>query len=163
MKNKTFTYILLIVVAIIWYQVFFRVKDSFYGAETIAKNENVQPISRFTQLSRDTFELKANYRDPFGSTKVTSFQQRTSSSTANSNQISSRPKNIIRWPSIQYFGMVKKSTSSAPLGILNIDGIKLTGRNGDLLFDDIQIRKITRDSIQIRYKNTNRYFLRDGI
>jgi hypothetical protein len=149
-KNKALTYGLLIVVALVWYQVFFRVKGNFFGEE----EEIVQPITAVNELpslARDTVELNLNYSDPFGLT-------RRKPSNINFDGAITRPQSPPRqkpqtiWPVIKYYGLVKKSNSTKPLAIVSVDGIQLMLRTGDEVFDGIYIVKIERDLIKIRYK-----------
>jgi len=160
MKNKTLTYILLIAVAAIWYQVFFRVSGNLFGEdEPIIPTTN--QVSNIPTVERDTFDLQANYRDPFGETKkalVVVGEQ--GALPPQQNRPRQRPPQTV-WPPIQYFGMVKKTESKAPLAILKVDGIQLMLRRGEEMFNEIILKEIGRDSIQVLYKREKRTFWRD--
>lgn len=150
MKNKALTYGLLIVVALVWYQVFFRVKGNFFGED----EEVVQPITAINELpslARDTVELNLKYRDPFGITKRKPTNTNLEGTIAGPQPPPrSKPQTI--WPVIKYYGLVKKSKSTKPLAIVSVDGVQLMLRSGDEVFDGIYIVKIERDLITIRYK-----------
>lgn len=161
MKNKALTGILLVVVAFIWYKAFFRVKDGFFGEETeVAPPVRNQPIS-FASLSRDTFSIQLDYRDPFGETKKTYDASAPQTTSPVPSQPIVRPvKKGIDWPEIVYFGQVRRTTSKNPLAIISIDGYKHTLRKGEILYDGIQINSIGRDSLVVTYQKEKRIFWR---
>lgn len=152
MKNKALTYGLLIVVAIIWYQVFFRVKGNLFGEdEALASTDGIR--HELPSLARDTVDLKVNYRDPFGMIKKSS--QSVQLNDGNIGVAKPRPKPPkpqTVWPSLKYFGLVQKTHSKKPLAIVSVDGIQLMLRKGEEVFDGIYIVKIERDVITIRYR-----------
>ncbi len=160
MKNKTLTYVLLAVVGIIWYQVFFRVKGSLFGEEE-AVPPTVNVASVVPNVERDTFKLNANYRDPFGETKVPIAipVENARPPVVRNNP---RPKRIeTQWPPIQYFGMIRKTESRNPLAILKVDGIQLMLREGEEMFNEITLKRIERDSILVMYKREKKVFKRN--
>ena len=163
MKNKALTGILIVVVGFIWYKAFFRVKDSFFGEETqdIVEQQN-QPIS-FARLSRDTFSIHLDYRDPFGDTKKSyagAPPQANSGRQKRVNQRTVRPPVV--WPEIVYFGQVRRTGSEDPLAIIGIDGYKHTVRKGERLYDGIKVNIIGRDSLVIMYNKEKRIFWRNN-
>lgn len=160
MKNKTLTYGLLIVVGLIWYQVFYRVSGSLFGEEETLP----PPLSQANFMSaveRDTFDLQANYRDPFGeSEKVVVVSSENQPPPVVQNKPKPSPQKTI-WPPIEYFGMVKRTESKAPLAILKVDGIQLMLRKGEEMFNEITLKEIGRDSIQVVYKRERKTYWRE--
>ena len=160
MKNKALTYVLIAVVALIWYNAFFRVKENLFGDDEI-ELEGIQHIEpQFPEIHRDTFLLRANYRDPFGETSA----QQESSDTAKQQPqppAPKPPKPSVAWPDIVYFGQVRKTHSSNPLAILSVDGYRHTIRRGDKLYDGLMLKTVERDSIVIRYHGKMRTFWRN--
>lgn len=67
MTKKTKTYLLLIVVVIIWGILIFKVIDALKGSndDIISSNFKPEPFNFNFQKEIDTFTLIANYRDPF--------------------------------------------------------------------------------------------------
>ena len=159
MKNKTFTYILLIVVAIVWYQVFFRVKGSLFGEDEVDIPAVNQPPMG-APVIRDTFSLLANYRDPFGETKRNLAEELNKLQEQPQPPKQKAPPPSVYWPPIKYYGLVKKSESKTPLAIVSVDGIQLMVRKGEELFDGIMLNVIYRDSIQVKNKREKRTFWR---
>ncbi len=161
MKNKALTGILIVVVAFIWYKAFFRVKDGFFGEETeIAPPTRNKPIS-FASLSRDTFSIQLNYRDPFGETKKSYNASAPQTVDPAVNRPVARPvKRGVDWPDIKYYGQVRRTTSKNPLAILSVDGYKHTLRKGETLYDGILVKTIGRDSMVVIYQKETRVFWR---
>lgn len=150
MKNKALTYVLLIVVALIWYQVFFRVKNNLLGEDEILVPNRSGHVA-LNPVQRDTFLLKANYRDPFGEGKKRGElpQIENNAPQVNVRRNSAPPKT--QWPPMEYFGLVRKTDSKTPLAIFKIDGLQMMVRKGDELYNAIYVNQIWRDSIQLRW------------
>lgn len=161
MKNKALTYILLIVVGAIWYQVFFRVKGNLMGdEETVMASEQRQ--QKLPPLERDTVDLKLNYKDPFGITKKVKKNPLLADvqNPVPTQHVRHTPKPQFIWPQITYYGQVRKTYSKKPLAILKIDNIQLMMRNGEEVFDGIILKTVSRDSIQVKYKGRIKTFYR---
>lgn len=151
MKNKTLTYILLIVVAFIWYKVFFRVKNNLAGNNL----EIVQPITsarNYSHVQRDTFDLKTNYRDPFSEVKIQPKPKDEIVKKGDLNEQRKIEKQPVDWPIIVYYGLVKKTSSNNPLAIISVDGYKHTLRRNEVLYDGLKLVDIERDQVSFIYK-----------
>ncbi|MDX2362472.1 MAG: hypothetical protein QNK23_16815 [Crocinitomicaceae bacterium] len=160
MKSKALTYGLLIVVALIWYQVFFRVKDGLLGDPQIGENDQLSgPQFSDFSITRDTFDLKVDYRDPFGETEVKS-QPTLQNPNVQAPEVRRPPKPQFVWPPITYLGRVRKTGSRNPLAIVNIDGIQLMVRRGDELYNDIIVKAIGRDSLVVVFKKNKKVLWR---
>lgn len=162
MKNRALTVVLVLVVGFIWYKAFFRVKDSFFGEDEAATNlrPNDQPVI-FASLSRDTFAINLDYRDPFGETKRSyDAAPPTTIQVPNKQPAAVRVKRGVDWPAIVYYGQVKRTTSKDPLAILSIDGYQHTMRQGEKIYDGITVKAIGRDSMVITYQKERRVFWR---
>lgn len=158
MKNKGLTYLLLLVVGVIWYQVFFRIKSNLEGDDGPPATGNSFALSDI-RIKRDTFSLQANYRDPFGGKMSASSQADTVKRVKIAAE--SRPKVYPveqNWVKIRYYGLIKKTDSKDPLAVLNIDNEQFFLRKGDDVFDGYKIQAIYRDSVLISYGKKSRYF-----
>lgn len=161
MKNKGLTYGLVIVVGVIWYQVFIRVKSNITAEDGLPVA--AQQLDGKKWLSkRETFPLRVNYRDPF-----------TGSLAGMSNEpepVAQMPLIPVeppmpkpkpeppQWPAIRYYGLVRKTSSSTPRTLLTIDGVFYQLKQGDAALDNVLIKKTYRDSVVINYKKQNRTF-----
>ena len=161
MKNKGLIYGLLIVVAFIWYKVFFRVLSNFTDEEvTIVEPNASKPL--IGSVHRDTFTLVANYRDPFGGkAKAVPVAPPVVPNQAPVNVAPVVKKQKEPWPKIQYKGMLRKTTSTNPLALIYIDGIQLQMRKGESVFDGITLVSVLRDEIVVRYQGEKRSFFRE--
>lgn len=152
MKSKSLTYFLLAVVGIIWYQVFFRVKDTIFGEEAVVKGHSQQAVS-FQLLSRDTVTLKANYRDPFHlkkSAPSNGILEEAPPQRPVQNAIVRSVKPQMIWPDMHYYGLVRRNESNKPLALLKADGLLFNLRLGDEIYNSMYVRAITPDSVVIR-------------
>lgn len=149
MKNKGVTYALLVVVALIWYNVFFRVKSNLFGEEA-AFTPTATAVPSVASIHRDTFSLKANYRDPFSG--VAAYVETPNPQPQ--EHVAPQPVMVYEepWPQIVYYGQVKKTDSKTPLAILKIDGMQFYLRNGESILDNYVIGKIYKDSVEVRHK-----------
>lgn len=161
MKNKGVTYLLIIVVAVVWYNLFLRIKSNFVGDDIIIPPSNIE-YSIIKTNARDTFKLNANYRDPFQGVSVS-----TQSALIISNQpevpkqnvyVAPKIEKVFQWPSVKYYGMLKKANSKKAVGILDFDGSHFNLLEGEYLYDDYQIKAVYRDSLIIKYNKLQKTF-----
>ena len=166
MKNKALTYGLFIVVGIVWYQVFMRVKSNF-GAEEALPVRNEALVYSRKIMKPDGFQLQANYRDPFTG-KLASAETAPVNSDPNTvlpqnNLPKPKPEPVvIQWPTIKYYGLVRKTTAKDPRTLIAIDGSMYKIKQGEQVLDNIFIQKVTRDFVQVRYKKEVKTFQKIG-
>ncbi|MCE3297033.1 MAG: hypothetical protein K0R65_2747 [Crocinitomicaceae bacterium] len=158
MKNKGLTYLMLIVVGVIWYQVFFRIKSNLEADAGPPSNGNSFALSDL-RIKRDTFQLAANYRDPFGG-KMSAVSR---PDTVPRIRKTVEPRQKVypveqSWVKIRYYGLIRKTDSKNPLALLNIDNEQFFLRKGDDVFDGYKIQAIYRDSVLISYGKKSKYF-----
>ncbi len=157
MKNKALTYVMLVVVAVIWYQVFFRVKSNLEGGD-VAVTGPLEPQN--LELSEpDTFRLAANYRDPFNARELSfaDLQQEPEMPPVPAAYVPPMPKRD-QWPKFRYYGLLRKTDSKDPLTILNIDGMQFSLRKGESVFDNYVLRQVYRDSVVFEHGRERRTF-----
>lgn len=157
MKNKPITYLLVIAVGFIWFKVFVRITSNLRG-ETLTDQigEKFEPFQ--LPLARDTFEIAANYRDPFLTKSIKILKQANIESKPFNKPT---PKPTYQWPTIKYFGLVKNTKSSKPLAIVKFDQVQLMVREKDQVWTDITIKKIYRDSILMSHGKERKMIYRN--
>lgn len=161
MKNKALTYVLLLVVGLIWYQVFHRVTDNLFPEDSIPPDPNSAMMANFS-MERDTFAIQAEYRDPFVEEKKPSISLEELGPPRPPVQAPPRAaKPKTQWPPIIYFGQVRRTSSKDPLAIIKVDGLQLMLRRGEEMFNDITLKEIWRDSVLVSYKKEKRVFYRN--
>lgn len=163
MKNKGLTYGLLVVVGIVWYQVFIRVKSNFETDDVLPVNTSAAVMKRKI-VKPDSFRLLANYRDPFTgklasaeTAPATNPNQAPVATTVQPPKPKPEPV-IIPWPTIKYYGLVRKTTSKDPRTLIAIDGYMYKVKQGEQVLDNVFILKVTRDYVQVRYRKEVRTF-----
>jgi hypothetical protein len=159
MKNKPLTYALLLIVAFVWYKVFFRLKDAITSPEASITSTSEAPLKNF-KIERDTFRLLANYRDPFGKTSIDNKMINQDLPKPPPVPKQAPVKKVVSWPLIIYKGMLKKHGNKTALGIVIIDDNQLYLREGESVYDGIQMLKFTKDHAIIKYQKETRTFLK---
>ncbi|HYI75993.1 MAG TPA: hypothetical protein VEW65_00145 [Chryseolinea sp.] len=156
MKKKV-NILLICVVVGVWGAIIYKVATRYFtppsDSVTISANGNSRPVGI---IERDTFVLKPLARDPFLN-KSTNPPKR---SPARRNAVSSKkqmPAIEIRWPSIKYFGYIKSGERKAAMILLKVDNKLHKARVGDIV-DNVQVKKIYKDSIGVNFNKKSRTF-----
>lgn len=163
MKNKGLTYGLIIVVGVVWYQVFMRVKSNF-GAEDAVPPRTAENLFARKIVKPDAFRLRADYRDPFSGSLAGATEAAPAPDAGMQGQPAvNLPKPTpepayVPWPSIRYYGLVRKTTSANARTLIAIDGSFYKVREGDQVLDNIFIQKVTRDHVVVKYRKETRTF-----
>ena len=149
LKNKKITYLLIILVMLIWGLVFYKIYSKFGGSKRIVKSLPKSVGSIESNQSDSIFTLVLNYPDPF--LKAGSQADNHPVTAANIPQ-----KQAIVWPSIEYRGYVVLSNKKECTGLLKIQNSDLLVKQGKEYFE-VKIRSITKDSIFVVYKMQSRW------
>jgi len=157
LKNKRFTYILLVVVGFIYFKLFVRISSNI-------SEETELPIAQIDQMKLDdirvkkSFRLKANYQDPF--LKNSRIVQKTASNLdPNAPPPAPKPKKekpVVFWPAIKYYGIVQKTSSKKPRALISIDGTMYKIYTNEEIFDGIVIKSIKRESMVVSFQKETR-------
>lgn len=161
MKNKKLTYLLLLLVAIVWGLIFYRI---FFG---ISKNKdmpiNRNLISTTKEISvSDSFSIQNNYADPFGSMGVAIARNKDSDGSVHKqNKINDRQERVIpppiNWPSVMYKGKIINTKNNQTALLLNVNGMEFLSGVGKKV-GDVVIISTNGDSILLKYNESLRYF-----
>lgn len=164
MKNKGLTFVLLLVVGVIWFKVFFRIKDNLSNEDTSVQVQGELGLPRKNYV-KDTFALQANYRDPFHSNSPSSSTSPSNDANGNGPQPAPvqqiikpqpEPPKPHRWPKMRYFGLMKSNPQKGTLAILTIDNMRFNLREGEEAYDGIYVRKIYGDSVLMVHEKYGR-------
>lgn len=159
MKNRPLVIVLLAVAGFIYYNLFFKFRNLLDGEENVSIVEPNRPSFDHIQLERDTVRLALNYRDPFGESEKMLVPQMDNQESLNPPPVKPEPK-YVNWSSIQYFGLLKRTNSHRPLGVISVDGYKHQVRVGESIYDGIKIISMNRESVKVRYKGETKEFSR---
>ncbi|MBN1115640.1 MAG: hypothetical protein JXA77_00425 [Bacteroidales bacterium] len=163
MKNKTTTYILVCLVAIIWGVVAFKIFNHIHQATIV--DEEFIPGSGNSQIKLQFNEkpkLLLNYDDPFLKENVYQSNTKTTNRVVydvSSGNISGRiktnnsltPKEEIIWPGISYSGIILNDKTHEELTIVEISDKTFLMREGEIQ-DEVELVKAYADSIIVEYK-----------
>lgn len=157
MKNKRFTYILLAAVAFIYFKLFVRISSNISGESNL-------PVAQVNEMqienirSKKSFNLKANYPDPF--LKNSGMVQKTAATIdPNAPPPIPKPKKekpVVYWPSIKYYGIVQKSSSKKPRALISVDGTMYKIYPNEEIFDGLMVKSIKRENIMVYYQKENK-------
>lgn len=118
--------------------------------------ENIE-LSNFRRPSQ--FNLSGPYIDPF--LKKTSLSIPTDSLKKLTLQKPvPKEKPIVFWPDIKYYGLVRNTDVKNPRAIISIDGTIYKVGIHEELYDGIQLKKITKESVEIIFQRERKVFMR---
>lgn len=163
MKNKTLTYVLLAIVALVWFKVFVRLKNNFVATDVTVDSLNRQ-VEYKSITKPESFYLSADYRDPFSAGNYDKPKTTTDLANMAPQQIKApKPKpepKIVYWPAIKYYGFVKNNAVKNPRLIVQIDGVIYKLHVKDEILDNIQVTSADGDKLKLKYLNEIRVFNR---
>ena len=150
MKNKKVTYLLGLVVAIVWGIIIYRIFDAAAGnddALPTAVQVKKEAYNDYA-IAKDTTHLLLNYRDPFGLTK----QKDTVAPVKRTNYKTAiiAPKPVMNWGFIQYSGYIRNPSNKKLITLVSINGRSEMLVEGQVK-DNVKLIKNLRDSIKISY------------
>lgn len=161
MKNKKLTYLLLVLVLIIWGLVFYRV-FSKSGADSFGKTKSNRIISVDESMKSDSFSIVNNYPDPF---KITFSSMRGNNGKGEGDAIQTngvnnyQQQNIeqVIWPEVIYKGEILNEKTKQTTVIISVNGVSYLTPIGKMV-GIVEIISLATDSIQLRYNKSTRYF-----
>ena len=150
LKNKKITYLLIILVMLIWGLVFYKIYSKFGGSKRIVKSLPKSVGSIESSPGDSIFTLVLDYPDPFlkAGGQASDLHSQTAANTPQ--------KPAIVWPAIEYRGYVVLSNKKERTGLLKIQNSDLLVKQGKEYFG-VKIRTITKDSIFVAYKMQGRW------
>lgn len=161
LKNRKSTIVLVPLVLIVWGILFWKLFVKLGGGDNVQN----MPISKY-QPTKDSIEFesvptpKCNYADPFlkpleKSTVELAKDKKKEPSKKSLNR-------VVRWPMIEFMGVVKSKRKKSALGILKIGRDEYLVRENDLQ-EGVEILSISSDSVGLKYQEDTRFFVRKGL
>ncbi len=154
MKNKNSTYLLIVLVLIVWVVIIYRLvkytsEDSVTSSSFSMTNKSPEGI-----IFPDTFNLLLSYNDPF--LKRTTTVRKT-------KPLIKKPEikreKVVQWPQLSYYGMVKSRENGNKTINIAIDHRFYIMNLGELI-ENIQLMIVTRDSIMLKKEGNNKVIYR---
>jgi len=158
MKNKKVTYLLGLVVVIVWGLIIYRIFDAATGSDDAATpvqtNIKKEAYNDFA-IPKDTSHLLLNYRDPFGIT-----QQKDTAVLPVKKMVHRispiMPKPVFNWNFIQYSGYIRNPASKKLITLISINGQNEMLTEGEVK-RQVKLIKNMHDSIKISYNGKIKY------
>ena len=151
MKKKTTILVMSPIVILVWGFAFYKLFASFFATPNYAKPITNEVVN-IEEIQKDTFDIVANYRDPFLGKRATQKQ-------VYSSKQSSKPHRIVKvekkaeqpWPTITYKGMIKNNNSDRRVGIAMINGKEYLVKQGDEI-QSVKFIVIGKQSIEVSFQ-----------
>lgn len=146
MKNKRNTYILLVVVLIIWGLIAYKIISSLGGNDVVVLQQNTEVSFNPKPIQEtDTFSIKADYRDPF-------------LGTIEKPKTISKPRVIkpqeIEIP-INYSGMVRDQNTNESIFFVHINNRQHLMKINNVV-DSVKLVKGNEKEITVNYNKKNK-------
>lgn len=161
MKNRKLLYLLVPLALFLWSMIIYRIFNQVNQKdETLRFSENINynPEKPLT----DTFELIANYSDPFLERSFITSADYSNSSNVRIDDIPKEFSSNVSWPEIRYRGMILNKNANKYLFMVEIDKINHLVKSGDQV-GSIKIVKVSKDSITVKFKNYTKTVLKENI
>lgn len=161
--KKRVNIILLLVVLTLWGTVAWRSLKNFINKSTEVENKMLYQSININKIEKDTFKLEKLNRDPFLQKSIITVSRKVENSSYSKPKTNSRKGNLSGFykpitkketpsnmPDIKYVGYIKSTQQKEEMVLLIInDNLKrcVVGKK----YDDILVKKIYKDSVQIIY------------
>ena len=153
MKNKNITYLLIVVVLLVWGTIIYRIVNAS-GSDTpiVLSDNNTEILIARADEQPASFSLKLNYRDPFLGT-VTVSKSKSKTNIAPKVQ---KVEPVINWPNVTYGGLIKNDNQNVKLAFVAVNGRSSIMKVGDS-FLEVKLLANYGDSIQVEFENQKRF------
>lgn len=162
MKNKKLVYILLPLALIVWGLVIYRIITFTNQDEDLSFQNSFQQVKLVDSTLVDTFTITANYKDPFKRTLAVSSNKKNEKQNQKVNKRGTqrnRSVRRIRWPDIQYGGIIENNQQNEIIAIIKIDEKSYLLKKGDEN-QDVKVLEIYNDSIRLEYKEEKKTIIK---
>jgi hypothetical protein len=160
--KKKINIALILVVLALWGTVAYRtIHNCFFSKKIIVESESVTNEMNLSQVNKDTFLLEKIQRDPFLNTETQSPVAVLNTIAQNSvvvrkpttNKPIPKPKEVIIWPEIAYYGYIKDGNGQIALIKVNA---KLYRLKKYQQVESLIIKTIYNDSIELELNKEKR-------
>ncbi|MES2275320.1 MAG: hypothetical protein V4592_04810 [Bacteroidota bacterium] len=158
MKNKNMTYVLGLLVTVVWGLIIYRIYASVnnHDDQVTIINKPVKEHYNDYALKKDTAKLLLNYRDPFSQISRDTVSKIEIKHSV--NNIKPLPQPAFNWGFIKYSGYVRNPDSKKLIAIMNINGKNIMLAEGETE-GDVKLLKNMKDSIRVSFKNQTKFII----
>lgn len=165
MKNKKLIYVLLPLVLVIWGVILFRVLSAVGGKDDFAPIQRAPNIALSETLDSVDYQLKLDYPDPFlkrvsrSRGPVAANNPNGGSSKKRNGKVVKTVKKLpLKWPKVDYMGIIRNKNEETPLCLIQVDGKPHFLRLNEEI-EELKLLAAYQDSIKFRFKDKeNRMF-----
>jgi hypothetical protein len=158
MKNKKFTYVLGLLVLIVWGVILYRIIGSLGNDD-----EEFQPIRQVVkesyndfEVTKDTTKLLLNYRDPFGLTTYKDTTRKVTVKPLSAKMGQAIIKQPFDWGFIKYSGYIRNPGSKKLIAVVLINGKTVMMAEGETA-ERVTLVKNLQDSIKVNFDHKSTY------
>jgi len=156
-KNKKLTYLLGLIVLVVWGMIIYRVFEAIGGGDDNNASIATKPIKEAYNdfsIPKDTTHLMLNYRDPFGLTRQRDTTQRIARRPAERKAVAVvKPMD---WGFIRYSGYMLNPGTKKLIALVSINGQNTTLAEGQTQYH-VKLIKNLRDSIKISFQGKTKF------
>ncbi|MDR3694117.1 hypothetical protein [Mucilaginibacter sp.] len=157
MKNKKLTYLLGLVVVVVWGMIIYRVFNGLNSNDntaTVAPLKTAKEAYNDFSIPKDTTHLLLNYRDPFG------IAREKDTDKVVIRKVSERKIPIqvkpMDWGFIRYSGYMLNPATKKMIALVSVNGQNITLAEGQTK-NDVKLIRNLRDSIKISYAGKTKF------
>jgi hypothetical protein len=158
-KNKKLTYLLGLVVLVVWGMIIYRIVDEAGGSDDDqpeAPPKAAKELYNDFATPKDTAHLLLNYRDPFGLVKQKDTSRVIPRKTSNKKVATTlKPMD---WGFIKYSGYILNPGSKKLIALVSINGQNVTLSEGETK-GNVKLIKNLRDSIKISFDGKTKFIM----
>ena len=149
MKNKKGTYLLLVIVLVIWGAVIYRLFFQNKSGDAVAYN-NHSFVPEAVDLSslNDTFAIHFNYRDPFLGKTIERKSKPASGGAISKPIVKPAPVLVSKWPVIVFHGLIRNQTSGKQVAWIVIDNHSFNMTPGAIQMG-VELKRCFKDSVVV--------------
>nr|WP_199157663.1 hypothetical protein [Pedobacter sp. ASV2] len=164
MKNKKFTYLLIVCVCALWgvifYQIYLRLNNN---DEDIIITQKVKKAAYFNipDHAKEQLSLNFDYRDPFSDTENKTAPTIQSKGISIENKfLATQPiiKPQVNWQGILYTGYIKNPSTKKKIILMQLNGKQIMLAEGQIV-DGLKLLKYAGDSVKVQYQNSTKFII----
>ena len=162
MSKKKINIALILVVLGLWGTVAYKAISQYYFSNELAfDGVQNQANVNFSKIEKDTFNLETIGRDPFLNKSTAPVIKPVKSAPTvfkkpvNAQPKIVKPKEILVWPEVHYYGYIKSREKKEELILVKIQNKLYKLRKNDQI-DGLFIKKVYNDSVEVYFNKEKR-------
>ena len=162
MKKKPVLFLLLAAAILVWGTVAWRIISGISGGNKMVRRVIPTKVLVIEEEGfADSFEIKANYPDPFlggwPKSNAKSIRKKVKPAKATKKTPEKPKEPEIDWSFIQYKGLIKNKNGKK-VGLASVNGQDFIINEG-MELQEVLIKKIYEDSVEVLYSKKIKYIL----